>query len=77
MSALCSLRRSEGYEARDDEFSVFQAAEWETRGCVRTSESPWGCPKYYDNDNARACRAEREDGIPSRRTEKELQVCSA
>lgn len=77
MNELCRLRLSEGYEACDDEFSVFQVAEWETRGCVRTSESPWGCPKYYDDENARACRAERKDGIPNRRTEKELQVCSA
>lgn len=57
--------------------SVFQAAEWETRGCVRTSESPWGCPKYYDDETARACRAGRQDGAPDRQTEKELQLCSA
>ncbi len=32
MSEPCRLRRGEGYEACDDEFSVFRAAEWETRG---------------------------------------------
>ncbi|MCX4371908.1 MAG: hypothetical protein OSJ58_08760 [Dysosmobacter sp.] len=52
MSAPCRLRQGEGYGACGDEFSVFQAAEWETRGCARTSESPLGCPKYYDDETA-------------------------
>lgn len=40
MSGLCRLRRSEGYGACDDEFSVFQAVEWETRGRLSLESRP-------------------------------------